>query len=131
MQTSASSVGLNGKTHLFGVFFDRGEKEVFCDGAGGGASVVALAGVSALDHDGYSNFRILNGGKADEPGEVDFFTMGAEISCSGFTGDAEAGDADEPSGASRANDAFHSFPEKGLVGFIEANGFSAVIDLPG
>ena len=106
------SIGLEWKAHAFGVFFDGLQEEVLGHGAGGGAAVVALAGVCALDHDGDGDLRVFGWSEADEPGEVDFFTVRAEVGGAGLSGDAQAGDADEAPGPAGADDALHAFEEE-------------------
>ena len=76
--------------------------------------MVGVAFAGAFDHDGDGDLWILHWSEADEPGEVHFLTVSAEVGGASFTGNAEVVDLHQPTGAVGADD--EADGDGGLVG---------------
>lgn len=111
-----------------GVAFDKFKEEIFCDGTGSGPAVILLAFLGSLDHDRDGDLGILYRSKANEPSEVDFFSVSAEIGGTGLTCDSKVVDSNESTRAPASGDALHALPEEGALTRVQPEGFSAVID---
>ena len=93
--------------------------------------MVGVAFAGAFDHDGDGDLWILHWSEADEPGEVHFLTVSAEVGGASFTGNAEVVDLHQPTGAVGADDSLHTFPEQARLFGRQTDRFAAMLDLHG